>query len=167
MPKIIENVRHQLLTEAKRQISERGYKSTTIRSVAAECGVAVGTVYNYFKSKDILIASFILEDWLLCVQAISEYPKGNRESFLAFIHHSLNTFAGKYTSLFTDKDASHVFSIAFSKRHKQLRAQLAELIRPITEGDFAAEYIAEALLTWTMAGKSFEEIYPLLPEQIK
>ena len=70
MPKIIENVRHQLLTEAKRQISERGYKSTTIRSVAAECGVAVGTVYNYFKSKDILIASFILED--ACLESICD-----------------------------------------------------------------------------------------------
>ena len=64
MPKIIENIREALLVEAKRQIAERGYQNTTIRSVAKECGVAVGTVYNYFKSKDMLIASFILEDWI-------------------------------------------------------------------------------------------------------
>ena len=50
MPKIIENLRSQRLSEAKKQISERGYKNTTIRSVASGCGVAVGTVYNYFKS---------------------------------------------------------------------------------------------------------------------
>ena len=33
----------------------------TVRSVAAGCGVAVGTVYNYFSSKDMLIAAFMLE----------------------------------------------------------------------------------------------------------
>lgn len=167
MPKIIENVRQQLLTEAKRQITEVGYKSTTIRSVATACKVAVGTVYNYFKSKDILIASFILEDWLLCLSSIGEYPKEDKKDYLSFIHSSLNGFVGKYTKLFSDRDAAQVFGIAFSERHRQLRAQLAELIRPITDGDFSAEYIAESMLTWTMAGRSFAEIYPLLPEQIK
>ena len=63
MPKIIENVRELLLDTAKKQIEERGYANTTIRSVAGECGLAVGTVYNYFKSKDMLIATFLLEDW--------------------------------------------------------------------------------------------------------
>ena len=75
MPKIIENLREELLAEAKKQIAERGYKNTTIRSVAAECGIAVGTVYNYFKSKDMLIASFILVDWLECVRSIAAQPK--------------------------------------------------------------------------------------------
>ena len=51
MPKIIENVREQLLGEAKRQIAKKGYGKTTIRSVASACGFGVGTVYNYFKSK--------------------------------------------------------------------------------------------------------------------
>ena len=34
MPKILEKVREQLLAEAERQIAERGYARTTIRSVA-------------------------------------------------------------------------------------------------------------------------------------
>ena len=37
MPKIIENIREQLMNEAKLQIAERGYKNTTIRSVAGGC----------------------------------------------------------------------------------------------------------------------------------
>ena len=167
MPKIIENLRSQLLSEAKKQISERGYKNTTIRSVANGCGVAVGTVYNYFKSKDILIASFILESWIDCVQSIAQYPKEDRKAFLLYMHTSLKAFARNYTSLFTDKDAAGAFNIAFFERHKQLRSQLAELIRPIAYSDFSAEYIAESLLTWTMAGKNFDDIYELLPSQIK
>ena len=167
MPKIIENLRDGLLVEAKQQIIERGYKNTTVRSVANACGVAVGTVYNYFKSKDMLIASFILDDWLECVGEIASYPKDDRCALLSFIHHSLRRFAEKHSSLFADKDAARVFNTAFSERHKQLRAQLSELILPISGDEFTAEYTAEALLTWTMAGKSFEEIYSLLPEAIK
>ena len=53
MPKIIENIREKLLEEAKRQVMEQGYSAMTIRSVASACGVGVGTVYNYFSSKDI------------------------------------------------------------------------------------------------------------------
>lgn len=42
MSKIIENVWEQLLTEAKKQIRERGYADTTIRSVAGTGGLGVG-----------------------------------------------------------------------------------------------------------------------------
>ena len=42
MPKIIENIREQLLQEVKRQIAENGYGKTTIRSVAGACGLGVG-----------------------------------------------------------------------------------------------------------------------------
>ena len=72
MPKIIENIREKLLSEAKRQVMENGYSAMTIRSVAAACGVGTGTVYNYFPSKDMLVASFILEDWMLCMNDISK-----------------------------------------------------------------------------------------------
>lgn len=167
MPKIIENVREQLLAEAKRQIDERGYKNTTIRSVAGECGVAVGTVYNYFKSKNMLIASFILKDWLDCLNSIAAHPKSDRRALLEFIHSSLNDFVGKHHGLFSDKEAEKAFNISVSERHGQLRSQLAEQIKPLTDDDFLAEFVAEAMLYWTMAGRSFEDIYPLLPEKIK
>jgi AcrR family transcriptional regulator len=167
MPKIIKNLRNQLIEETRKQIAERGYKNTTIRSVAEECNIGVGTVYNYFKSKEVLVASFVLEDWLVCVKSISDQPKEDRKAYLEFIHTSLNEFADKYSTLFSDKDAAVAFNAAFSQKHKLLRSQLAELILPIAEEKFTAEFIAEALLTWTMAGKSFNDIYSLLPEIIK
>lgn len=44
MPKILDSMREQLLAAARRQVESNGYAKTTIRSVAAECGIAVGTV---------------------------------------------------------------------------------------------------------------------------
>ena len=43
---------------------------TTIRSVAQECGIAVGTVYNYFPDKDALINAAMMGDWLLVLATI-------------------------------------------------------------------------------------------------
>ena len=167
MPKIIENVREQIIAEAKRQVVELGYENTTMRSVASGCGIAVGTVYNYFQSKDMLIASFILRDWLVCIESIESHPKENTKDFLAFIYTSILRFSKKYDPLFKDKEAVKAFNEAFSERHKQIRDQLADLIMPITSDRFTSEYVAESLLCWTIAGKSFEDIYRLLPDQIK
>ena len=62
MPKIIENIKEQIIEEAKRQLFENGYAKTTIRSVAKACGIGVGTIYNYFPSKEMLISAFMLDD---------------------------------------------------------------------------------------------------------
>ena len=59
MPKIVENVRQRILLEAKKQLEETGYGNMTIRSIASGCGIGVGTIYNYFSSKDVIVASFI------------------------------------------------------------------------------------------------------------
>ena len=167
MPKIIENIREELLCEAKRQITERGYQNTTIRSVAGECGIAVGTVYNYFKSKDMLIASFVLKDWMECLEAIASMSKSDRYLFLRSMHEELISFAAKHEALFSDKEAAKAFGMSVSERHGQLRDQLAEQIMPVACNRFLAEYVAEAMLCWTMAGRDFDEIYSLLPEKIK
>ena len=165
MPKIIENVREQLLAEAKRQISENGYANTTIRSVASKCRLGVGTVYNYFKSKDMLIASFMLDDWQECLSKMKQQSITDAERFFRFIYTALLEFAEKHTALFRDSDAAKVFAVAFTERHKLLRDQLAEIILPICNGsnkEFLAEFISESFLTWTMASKPFEQIYSVI-----
>lgn len=164
MPKIIENVRELLLETAKEQIRLQGYSKTTIRSVASACGLGVGTVYNYFKSKDMLIAAFMLEDWQECLTCMKSHSSQDFEVVLNEIYVSLQKFIQNHQALFSDSDAAKVFAIAFNERHKQLRGQLAEIILPLCNNskaenkEFLAEFIAEALLTWTVEGKSFNEL---------
>ena len=169
MPKIIENVREQLLAVAKKQIEERGY-ANTIRSVAGECGLAVGTVYNYFKSKDMLIAGFVVEDWQSILAEIRGIKTSDAREVLKTIYVALNLFADRHKALFTDPDAAKVFSAVFSERHKTLRGQISELILPLCTSDdaeFTAEFAAESLLTWTVAGSDFDRICPILLKIIK
>lgn len=173
MPKIIPNIREQLLREAKRQLMEQGYGKTTIRSVANACNLGIGTVYNYFKSKDMLIATFMAEDWRNCLLRVKNQTSGNSKEILKSIYDALIDFISKYQSLFCDSDAEKVFATGLAEKHKQLRDQLAKLIIPICEQsaisdkEFLAEYIAESLLTWTVAGVPFEKQYAIVCKIIK
>ena len=170
MPKIIENVREQLLAVAKKQIGERGYANTTIRSVAGECGLAVGTVYNYFKSKDMLIASFVVEDWNRYLSELRKSDLSDPRTALRTIYDTLICFSEQHNPLFSDPDAAKVFSAVFTERHKTLRSQISELILPLCGNDdagFTAEFVAESLLSWTVAGKDFDSIFNILIKILK
>ena len=169
MPKIIENVREQLLAEARKQILERGYSETTIRSVAGACGLAVGTVYNYFKSKDILIATFVLEDWMRCLSRMRTLPTEDNKAFLAGVYESLLGFARDNERLFSNEDAAKQASTGSARRHKLLRAQISELILPIIKNNdgFTAEFIAESLISWSAEGKDSSLVIPILLKLIE
>lgn len=170
MPKIIENIREKLLTEAKRQVMENGYTSMTIRSVATACGVGTGTVYNYFPSKDVLVANFMLEDWMECIQSIHQGMSEAEDAKAALycMYQELTKYEKKYTNLFKDENAEASYTASSMQRHHLLREQLAETVKVWTskqnriDADFLAEFIAENMLTWTMTGKDFEQIAEIL-----
>ena len=169
MPKIIENLREQLLEEARRQIAERGYTGTTIRSVAGACGVGVGTVYNYFSSKEMLIAAFMMEDWQKQLDAMAALPKDQPEALLRGVYEALCTYAAGHQDLFSDEGAAKAISLGFAPRHRMLREQLTGFILPICKGDnaaFTAAFIAESLISWTMEDTPFETLYPVIDKLI-
>lgn len=170
MPKIIENIREKLLEEAKRQVMEQGYSAMTIRSVSKACGVGVGTVYNYFPSKDMLVAGFMLLDWqkaLVCIRQSCQ-DSNDPEVVLHSIYSEIVSFTEKYAVLFQDEGAGASFAASVRNRHSQLRDQIAEELacicrdREKVSAAFLAEFVAESILTWTVAGRSFEEISSIL-----
>ena len=165
MPKIIENLRAQLLSEARRQIAAQGYAGTTVRSVAAACHVGVGTVYNYFPSKEMLVAAFMYEDWQQHLDAMAALPSDQPEQLLRGVYDGLTAFADAHRDLFADEAAARTTTSGFAPRHRLLREQLAAFILPALAGDgapFTAAFIAEALISWAMEGAPFDQLYPLI-----
>lgn len=169
MPKIIEDLKEHLLQEAQKQIVEGGYSAMTIRSVAKACRVAIGTVYNYFSSKDELVASVMLVRWKDCMKHIvsAEKTAQNAKSVLKEIYDQLSGYMDNYQMLFRDEAAAVVFAASFGKYHELLRDQLAAPLRRFCNNDFESEFIAEALLTWTVAGEGFEEIYQVIQKIVE
>ena len=48
-----------ILAECRAIVMEKGISSINMRSVAAACGVALGSLYNYFPSKADLIGAAV------------------------------------------------------------------------------------------------------------
>lgn len=164
MPKIIENLDVKLMEEARRQINEAGYGKVTIRSIAKACGVGVGTVYNYFPSKDALLATYMLADWRSCMEAIEE-SAANHDSpqpVVRCIYVQIKRFADIHQSIFRDEAAIASFHNTSGQYHAMLRSQLAAPLGKFCTNDFAPEFIAEALLSWAMTDKTFEELFEMI-----
>lgn len=161
MPKIIENLESRLMEEAQRQIESVGYGATTIRSVAQACGVGVGTVYNYYPSKDMLVASYMLKDWRDCIGAIQAAGNHADDPKLVAqcIYDQIRAFAIRHRSVIMDEAASAGFSSVYNRYHALLRSHLAAQFCP---DDFTAEFIAESLVSWSKTEHDFEEIYSLI-----
>ena len=53
----------QILQASRELIRQQGWSSVSIRSVAAACGVSVGSIYNYFGSKAELVGATVESVW--------------------------------------------------------------------------------------------------------
>ena len=165
MPKIIAHLRERLLSEARRQVGELGYGAVTVRGVASACGVGTGTVYNYFRSKEHLIASFIAEDWRETMLRIETRSAGlDARGILSLEYDELGTFSLQYRKLFSDPSAIRTFSALSREKHITLRDQLAKPVENALQSDckdapFIAQFLAESLLTWTNTDVPKERLF--------
>lgn len=59
--------REQIIEAAERSFRKRGFHATTLREIAAEFGMSVGHIYNYFSGKDAILEALIhrkIDDFL-------------------------------------------------------------------------------------------------------
>lgn len=55
--------KEEILKTSRELIRQRGCSAVNIRSVAAACGVSVGSIYNYFESKAALMGATVESVW--------------------------------------------------------------------------------------------------------
>lgn len=170
MPKIIDGLQKQILKEAKYQTFSNGYRKMTIRSVAKACNIAVGTIYNYYPSKESLTASFVLQDWIPVEKEIQRQCAIATEPMevLEGVYSTLERFISDYRSLFEDKSALQSASAMFRTRHQELRQRLAQMMQDLcmekanVTSEFLPEFIAEAFLAWSIEEHSFTDLRSIL-----
>lgn len=55
--------KEEILEASRELIRQQGWSAVSIRSVAAACGVSVGSIYNYFDSKTALVSAAVESVW--------------------------------------------------------------------------------------------------------
>lgn len=63
MPRIIENPQAIILEHAGRILDHQGYEALSMRAIAKSCGIATGTIYNYFPAKRDLLLQMMTDYW--------------------------------------------------------------------------------------------------------
>jgi TetR/AcrR family fatty acid metabolism transcriptional regulator len=59
-----------ILDAALKTFVKRGYPETKVAEIASEAGVAEGTIYNYFQSKEALLLALFDEKWGMIIDEI-------------------------------------------------------------------------------------------------
>ena len=154
MPKIIENLKERLLDTARGMLLSSGYASLTMRGVAERCGIAVGTMYNYFPSKEMLAASVMLEDWQTALEEVRAAccAAGGVSQALNAAYDAVARFSGRYSPVWENYTMQGSQQSAFNRRHRLLARQLADCLGPVLERccpaapPAAAVFLAENIL---------------------
>ena len=168
MPKIIPELKNRFIEAAKRRLLESN--DVTIRQVAQDCDTAVGTVYNYFPSKEALLAEVMTEDWRLCCEHMHQHAamaEGPLEALRATTM-ALRGFTAKYAALWRSYANARDSMEALNGRHRMIVAEIAAAAAETIErfdvrGDaYLAEVLAELILYASRTEDGFDRIAGVL-----
>ena len=164
MPKILpDNIKEEILSTTRRLVMERGYNKISIRDIAKACGIASGTFYNYFKSKQAVLSALLADDWnrmqtFLNTQSISaDRPVINQlEEVFTSLKAMMISVHELWALGFPDDFASETMN-RMAQIKRQLRIDFAQTIRQIIQGHTEPE--REAFLSGFLARMFFSYAY--------
>lgn len=158
MPKIIKYAQENILREAKALIVAEIPSALNMRTVAERVGVASGTLYNYFKSKEELVTSILLNDWITAFDELkTRLPQV--ESAIdgcEAIFNTIKEFLEQHRPMWQGKSHKDFIRIRL-RHHKMLIEQLCEHIQVLGErfGFLFDETVAPFLAEVLLAGGSY------------
>ena len=106
--------REEIMRVSRKIVSEKGLPALNMRTLAKECGIALGTLYNYYSDKDELVVAAIESVW----QDILE--KSAPDSGVRFSQYVMHIYARILSGLkdYPDFFAAHSISVAGSAKGK-------------------------------------------------
>ena len=141
---VAEFRRHEILQAARKVFARQGYRATTVDEIAEEGGIAKGTLYLYFKSKEEIYLTALTHD----VQALLE-ETSRRVALAPNTHAKLSEFVTiRLEHSERDADFVRIFFSEFSnlamsparvnKSFQNLMLQSNELLRRVLEQGIAS-----------------------------
>lgn len=128
MSKRIENVRELILVKSEELLFEAGYKGFNMREIAKRCGIAVGTIFNYYESREILIATIMAKDWRAYISEMSQ--KSNEavdvQEGISAIYNGINSYSRKYETIWYGYPGNIIGYLG--TYHARLRQKIADII---------------------------------------
>lgn len=169
--------KQRIFSAAFKLIEEKGFDETSMTDIAARAELAVGTLYNYFPSKNDLILAIFDRDhqkFIVKVKKNIEIIKNSEDNGLTILKNILLEFISDF--IFLNKKTMRQVLVAFfsSEEHLQegirMDLQIIELLKQILDilkkDNKIAMDIQTDLIAETIYGLVFEQIimYSMIPE---
>ncbi len=131
MPKIIPELREKILFFARRHILEDEQHDFSTRQLAADCGIAAGTLFNYFSTKEELLAAVMLEDWIACLREMNEISRqaADLSGGLKAMEAALRGFSAPYLPVWRGYDRRAPIGEYHGRLLQQLLVPLGNLLQ--------------------------------------
>jgi AcrR family transcriptional regulator len=88
-----EKTKHAILAAALKLFAEKGFYNTSTRAISRKAGIAEGTLFNYFETKEDLALYFFEREMDEVIEWFDGNPRMKRanlpERFFAIVQHSL------------------------------------------------------------------------------
>lgn len=112
----IENAREKLMKTGKQCLLEGKDSDFSVKEVAAQCGMATGTFYQYFPSKEALIFNILQKDWEELLTSFDEI----KEEEIS-LHEKINFVFNGLAGFETNYRNSPAVALALRKEYAEIR----------------------------------------------
>lgn len=107
--------REEILEASKDIAARSGFQALNMRSTAKDCGIAVGSLYNYFESKDDLVIATIEAIWNEIIAEVeSTVPAAGFTEYVEMLYSRIKQGNEKYPHFIS----VHSLSLAQNRRDK-------------------------------------------------
>jgi len=170
----LKNAREKLMRTGKEILLSEGPEEISIPELTRSCGMATGTFYRYFVSKNDFVMQIITEDWYVLVADVRLYLEGGHRHYdnTRFMFESIRKFQKRYH--FNGKEhlnKSEKVKLSEENSLKKLEDLLTERIQTLQDEGELAKSIASRkaaylLIQFLMAAArkpeiEFDEVWQL------
>jgi AcrR family transcriptional regulator len=158
-----EAIRKRIVNAALNLFQTKGFDATTTKAIASKAGIAEGTVFNYFKSKEDIALHFFEQEVDQAIAAVRENPRLRKapleEKLFTLVHSQLEFLAPHErfigaAFIHALKPASHLG--IFSHRAQALRHRYVGFVQELFEESLPKRQ--QSPLSW-MAPEAFWIFY--------
>lgn len=162
--------RKAILAAAERVFERSGFYAARMADIAKEAGVGVGTLYNYFDNKDVILAEILdalHEEFMAALQSSAKDPLDRLREIMAGAFRSLEDH-GALLSIFRERgavgecDVERLVGTKVSGRYDEFLSLLEDAVRDAVRAKKLRSDVEPALIAAAFSGTMNGAVYAWL-----
>ncbi|MBH1939999.1 TetR/AcrR family transcriptional regulator [Mobilitalea sibirica] len=123
-----EEIRNNIIAAALEEFTKKGYQDASMRVIASNAGIAIGSVYRYFKNKDELFNSIVDPIYTSFTSMILELYQ--TEGVISRMHSIAKEITDKVMEFYEEHEAILLILIDKSKgsKYENIKEELIRLL---------------------------------------